>query len=315
MKKVFCIDGGAGRVIAAIPALLKFNKLNPTINFNVVVYGLDFLYWGIPELQTKTYGSEFKDLFKHVFLDADEVNFPEPYLLPDYYKQKTSLTKAFDKLINNTNDHSDLVYTTLKTTRIEKEWVKKEYQRVKEFLKKEKTIIIQPFGSEAKPNILGTMDGKQISKEVSDNDSRSMSTDMYLKLVKKLSTDFNLIFFGPLSLKLVDDNYAVFYDVDLRHWSALIEQCDYFVGIDSVGQHMARAHNKPGTVIFGSTYPVNTSYPDYFQIIENKNIKQYSPIRLSRFDTQMANIYNDKAIDFTDEEIEEIYQKIIREIK
>jgi hypothetical protein len=29
MKQIIYIDGGAGRVIAAIPALLKYHKLNP----------------------------------------------------------------------------------------------------------------------------------------------------------------------------------------------------------------------------------------------------------------------------------------------
>ena len=36
---VFHIDGGAGRVIAAIPALLKFHKNNPNDDFKVLVGG------------------------------------------------------------------------------------------------------------------------------------------------------------------------------------------------------------------------------------------------------------------------------------
>ena len=39
MNKVFWIDGGAGRVIAAIPALLKYGRLNPNDNWSVTYLG------------------------------------------------------------------------------------------------------------------------------------------------------------------------------------------------------------------------------------------------------------------------------------
>ena len=41
MNKVFWIDGGAGRVIAAIPALIKYSRLNPNKDWVVLVAGFD----------------------------------------------------------------------------------------------------------------------------------------------------------------------------------------------------------------------------------------------------------------------------------
>jgi ADP-heptose:LPS heptosyltransferase len=98
-------------------------------------------------------------------------------------------------------------------------------------------------------------------------------------------------------------------------WASLIEYCDYFVGVDSVGQHMARACGKPGTVIFGSTFPINTSYPDWFQIIEKEGEKKYSPIRITGLDSVLADRYNDRMMDFDETEITEMYNKIVADIE
>ena len=110
------------------------------------------------------------------------------------------------------------------------------------------------------------------------------------------------------------DTYGSNYTCDLRQWASLVENSDYFVGVDSVGQHMARAVGTPGTVIFGSTFPINTSYPDYFQIIEKPGVKKYSPIRLTGLDSTLSNRINDKLMDFEEKEINEIFKKICDDI-
>ena len=79
---------------------------------------------------------------------------------------------------------------------------------------------------------------------------------------------------------------------------------------------MARAFDIPGTVILGSTYAENISYPDYFQIIENENVaKTYSPIRACGFDSHLADRLNDRLMDFSDEQISKIYTQITKHIK
>ena len=108
MKKVFWIDGGAGRAVAAIPALIKYARLHPNEDWAVLVAGWDFLYWGIPELQDRAYGIDTKGLFDNVVKNADQIVSPEPYRVPDYFNQKISLVEAFDREINGVTDHSDL---------------------------------------------------------------------------------------------------------------------------------------------------------------------------------------------------------------
>ena len=63
-----------------------------------------------------------------------------------------------------------------------------------------------------------------------------------------------------------DEN--MYIDSPLRTWSAVIEAADYFVGVDSVGQHIARIFDKPGSVILGSTFAENITYSEHFNIVE-----------------------------------------------
>ena len=304
MKTVFMIDGGAGRALAAIPALLKYNKSNP--NFQIIVHGWDNLFWGIPELHDKVFNPDQKGAFDQFFMDADKVLSPEPYRVPGYYKQEKSLAEAFDYLINETDDHSDLSLPVIKTNKNEELQAANFIRETKQQQQKQKTIVIQPFGrSMEKPQ----------EKVILDQSSRSINPDTYLKLVKKLSAKYNLILFAEKNFWIEEDTYTMKPEADLRMWSAFIDASDYFIGCDSVGQHMARALNKPGTVIIGSTFPINTSYPNYFNIIEKDVPKIYSPIRISGLESHLADRINESTVEFTDQEITDIYASIVKDIE
>jgi len=304
MKTVFMIDGGAGRAIAAIPAFIKYNKTNS--DFRILVSGWDTLYWGIPELQDKVFNPDQKGAFEQFLLDADRVISPEPYRVPGYFKQEKSLAEAFDYLINETDDHSDLGVPILKTNRNEELQAANFIQQVKQQQQKQKTVVIQPFGrSMEKPN----------ENALLDQSSRSINPDTYLKLVKKLSTKYNLVLFAEKNFWMEQDTYTMKPEADLRMWSAFIDAADYFIGCDSVGQHMARALNKPGTVVLGSTFAINTTYPNYFNIIERDTPKVYSPIRISGLEGHLADRMNESTVEFTDEEINKMYESIVKDIE
>lgn len=305
MKKVFWIDGGAGRAIAAIPALKKYARLNSNEDWAIIVAGWDFLYWGIPELQDKTYSLDTKGLFENVVKNADQVITPEPYRNPAYFKQEISLVQAFDREINNTKDHSDLDAPELVFNTAETLVAKNTIEDLKGVQKKQKTIMFQPFGRGAKVDRHG----------VYDDESRSLNSKDYLYLIKKLSSRYNTIFFGEPEFQLKNDTFAQKYTCDLRQWGALIRECDYFIGVDSVGQHMARSVGTPGTVIFGSTFPINTSYPDYFQVIEKPGVKKYSPIRIAGLDTMLANRLNENSMSFTQKELDDMFTQIVNDIE
>jgi hypothetical protein len=79
---------------------------------------------------------------------------------------------------------------------------------------------------------------------------------------------------------------------------------------------MARAFNKPGTVFVGSTFPINVSYPSWFNIYERPGIeKKYSPIRISGLDSHLADRYNDKCMDLSNQDIDELFLSIVKDIE
>jgi len=305
MKKIFFIDGGAGRVIASIPALLKYNRLNPNTDWAILVGVWDFLLWGIPELQDKTYNLDTKGVFDNIVKNADQFISPEPYRNPAYYRQEISLAQGFDREINNTTDHSDLAMPVLVFSKQEILVAKSTISDLKTAQKKQKTVVFQPFGR-----------GSKVDKGlIFDEESRSLSPADYLYLVKKLSDRYNMIFFGEPEFQMKEDVYAAKYTCDLKQWGAVIAEADYFIGCDSVGQHIAASVGTPGTVIFGSTFPINTSYPDYFQIIDNSKYKKYSPIRIAGLDVQLANRINEQSISFTTKELDDMFNAIITDIE
>ena len=298
------IDGGAGRAVAAIPALIKYAKKND--DFAVLVHGWDTLFWGIPELQDKVFNPEQKGIFDQVVLGVEEIISPEPYRVPGYFKQEKSLAEAFDYLINNTDDHSDLGLPVLKTAKMEEVNAAGMILDVKNQQKKQTTIVIQPFGRSAQKHPTGA---------IVDESSRSLDPQSYLKLVKKLATKYNLILMAEQNFHMPEDTYTMKPNADLRMWIPFIDAADYFVGVDSVGQHMAMAMGKPGTVIVGSTFAVNTTYPNHFNIIEKKGIKKYSPIRISALEGHLADRLNDTLMDFNDDEVNTIYTSIVKDIE
>jgi hypothetical protein len=305
MCKIFYIDGGAGRAICAIPALEKYVKNCPDEDIKILIAGWDNLLWGNKLLQDITFNPDTKGIFDLFIKDADVFVSPEPYRVPDYYNQKISLVEAFDREINQTKDHSDLGKINLCLSKAEEKNAANLIADIKAQQKKNKTIVIQPFGRSAR------MD----RGDVIDDSSRGLDSSSYLKLVKKLSTKYNLFLFAEKDFHLSEDIYTFKPEMDLRMWMALIEACDYFIGCDSVGQHFARAFDKPGTVFIGSTFPINVSYPDWFQILEKEEIKKYSPIRICGLDSHLADRYNDKLMDFTDQEIDQMFIAIVKDIE
>jgi hypothetical protein len=307
MNKTFIINGGAGRVITAIPALEKYHRLNPDDDFRVIVHGWESLYWSHPILQQRTIGVHQKDIFEQ-YIKPRQVICPEPYYQYDYYNQKISLTEAFDREINNTEDHKDLTKPNLYLSSYERNSVKRIISEFKEQKNKSKLVVFQPYGS-----AMQIINGRPF-----DSTHRSIDSDDYLYMIENLSQDCLIIFFGPDDLRHPGDTITPnlkMFNPDLRMFMALISECDYFIGCDSVGQHMARAFNKPGTIFMGSTFEKNVTYPKHFKIIRNKNRKPvYSPIRFGGVDSEFTDRLNDGIMNYSKDDLKHFCNIINRDI-
>lgn len=307
MNKTFIINGGAGRVITAIPALEKYHRLNPDKEFNVIVHGWEGLYWSHPLLQPRTIGVHQKNLFEDYVKDR-EIVCPEPYYQNDYYNQRISLAEAFDREINDTTDHRDLKSPSLYLSTYEKNSVKRIIDEYKQQHNKSKLIVFQPYGS-----------SMQITNNRPyDSSHRSIDCDDYLYMIERLSKDALIVFFGQQELRHPGDTITPdlkIFNPDLRMYMALISECDYFIGCDSVGQHMARAFNRPGAVFMGSTFEKNVSYPEHFRIIRNKSRKPiYNPIRIGGVDGDFVDRLNDGIMTFTKDQLDHFCNIINRDI-
>lgn len=304
MNTTFIINGGAGRVIAAIPALEKFHRLNPNDDFKVFVYGWESLYWSHPILQKRTFSIGQKGVFDTYIRDSNLI-VPEPYDRRSYYTQQKSLAEVFDEEINKTDDHSDLTKPNLYLQKVEILAVQAHLQKQKEEKRKDKIIVFQPYGSG-----IGMNNGRPF-----DGSIRSLDVDDYLHVARKLSEHALVVFFGPKEYIHPADDFTFQpskeLNPDLRFWMSCIAQCDYFVGCDSVGQHMARAFDKRGTVIMGSTFEKNVSYPKYFDFVRNGVEPTYSPIRIGGIDCEFADRANDQCMTFNQNQLDQIVNNVL----
>jgi ADP-heptose:LPS heptosyltransferase len=127
-----------------------------------------------------------------------------------------------------------------------------------------------------------------------------------IKLIQELSKHAVVLNASHPTHRSRQDTYSINFDDPhvnyFRRLMALIYHCDYFVGVCSVGQHIAYALEKDITVVTGSTDPVNISYPN----AENVNImdmgeydREYSPIRITGDDR--INRKNENLMSMTQE--------------
>jgi ADP-heptose:LPS heptosyltransferase len=275
-NKAFFINGGAGRVLCSIPALEKFQEENPDNNFIIVCEGSTEFYKGHPTLHARAYDHWHKNLFEDKLKDMDLIS-PEPYRVWEYYNQHASLAQAYDIAINNKGIR-ELPTPTIKLSKQELITGQTVITDVKEKTKKDKVIVFQPFGR-------GVIEDKGI---ITDFGGRSFEPDNVVSIIKKLSKDYAIIFMGEISIDFskhgVTETVAIPQGIDLRAWSGIIAKADHFLGCDSVGQHIAYAFDKTATVVVGSTFKENVSYPDCpnFTVLDmGEGARVYSPIRIT----------------------------------
>ena len=303
MKKVIFVNGGAGRVISSLPALEELNSRGELAA--VICEGGMEVFMGHPTLQDKAFDVNQKGIFEDVIKDNICIS-PEPYRDYEYYNQRSSLQQSFwYEIVGERIDKN--VRPNIILSKNEEMAALNIITQVKQQHQKEKTIVIQPFGRSSQMG----------AGVVYDGSSRSLEQSAFIEIVGELSKEYNMIYMGEHKLNVV--NLPLFQPPDqvpFRVWAAIIEEADYFIGCDSVGQHIAYAFDKPGTVVLGSTFAVNVSFPDHFNIIEKKNaVKRYSPIRIAGFASEEADRLNDTLMDFSKEELKAMIENIKKHIE
>jgi len=295
--KAFFINGGAGRVLCSIPAFEKYFE-EVTEDFIIVCEGGMEFFKGHFQLHERAYDAWHKDLFENKIKKMDCVSL-EPYRMWEYYNQQCNLSQAFDIEVNNKGIR-ELNRPTIRLTREELISGTNVIKEVKTATKKDHVIVIQPFGRGAQP----------MGNFINDSSGRSIEFKNLVQFVKALQKDFAVILMSEYQLDFEKEGcsqpVAQPQNIDLRHWAGIIKAADYFLGCDSVGQHIAYSFDKPATVIVGSTFSENTSYPECtkFDIQDmGEGLRKYDPIRI--VPDELVNKNND-GIMIMNEEIEKV---------
>jgi ADP-heptose:LPS heptosyltransferase len=304
-SKAFFINGGAGRVICSIPAFEKYVEESGDDDFIIVCEGGTELYKGHPDLDKRTFDIWHKHLFQEQIKTRDIVTL-EPYRIWEYYNQKCNLSQAFDIEMNQKGLRNDLPKPSLYLSKDELLAGRKIISEVKEKLKKEKTLVFQPFGRGI----------DYIDQTLIDRSGRSFELSDVKKIIKKLQElGYAIIIMSEFKIDFSDaklkDEVAMPEGLNLRQWAAAVKYTDYFLGCDSVGQHLSYAMEIPSTVVTGSTYPINISYPDckYFDVMDMGELhREYSPIRIT-VDERVDRI-NENLMAMSDEIIDLVVKRI-----
>ncbi|SVA40413.1 uncharacterized protein METZ01_LOCUS93267, partial [marine metagenome] len=202
----------------------------------------------------------------------------EPYRVWEYYNQKCNIIQAFDILINNKGVR-ELPKPKINLSKEELMAGEKAINDIKKQIKKDKVIIIQPFGRAI----------QQIDSSFVDKSNRSMEFKNLKNLIRKFQEkDYAVAIMAEFGIEFKDEKYkdevAMPEKIDLRQWTAIIKYADQFLGCDSVGQHLSYIVDTPCTVVIGQTYPINTSYPKTknISIIDMGQLeREYDPIRIT----------------------------------
>jgi len=275
-SKAFFVNGGAGRMITSVPAFEKYEEESGDRDFIIVCEGGTDVFKGHPTLDSRTYDVWHKGLFKDYLRDRDIVT-TEPYRIWEYYNQQCSIAQAFDIQINDKGIR-ELPKPTFRLSKDELLNGRQVVSQVKQKLKKDKLVVLQPFGRGI----------EYIDETLVDRTARSFELKDVKQIIKKLQEkDFAVILMSEFKIDLSDaklkDEVAMPENVNFRIWAAIIKYAQHFLGCDSLGQHLAYIMETPSTVITGSTYPINVSYPDcdYFDILDMGEVsREYSPIRI-----------------------------------
>jgi hypothetical protein len=275
-SKAFFINGGAGRMISSLPALENYQEESGDEDFIIVCEGGTDVFKGHPKLDDRAYDIWHKGLFKD-YLKNREIVSTEPYRVWEYYNQKCSIAQAFDIEINNKGIR-DLPKSRIYLSKDELLMGRQVVSEVKKKLNKEKVVVFQPFGRGI----------EYIDETLVDRTARSFELKDVKTIIKRLqNNDYAVILMSEFKLDLTDaklkDEVGAPENVPWRIWAAIIKYADRFLGCDSLGQHLAYHVEKESTVVLGSTFPINVSYPEceYFDILDMGEVNRiYSPIRI-----------------------------------
>ena len=226
MKKAIYVNGGLGRITAALPALKASNSL-------IITSG-----WGELFTLTDLYCIESESAMMHSMLDGLDIITPEPYHQAGYRSGKYNMVKAFHKDLGTKGEDYGLT-PDVKTSAV-------MYDKlVSSGAADKKIITIQVRASGDLHNVRNM--GKQSVINAVD---AARELGHFPVIIGDENIGFEL-------------DCSIVRSTTLTEFVSLIGLSDMFVGGDSSGMHIAKALNIPGIIYLTSTAG-HKYYPEHF---------------------------------------------------
>ncbi|WEV89351.1 hypothetical protein H10PHJ05_50 [Aeromonas phage HJ05] len=241
MKKAIIINGGLGRVLAALPAVLRAAREEE--DTLVIVEGWSEAYRGQPINAIEGGSIMLRHMIDGV---TGDILCPEPYHLAAVRNGEMNLVEAFDLLINGDVKHHTPVRVTPQSFAA-------LYVQSLGVPMDRPIAVIQPVGS-----------GGVV-------DSRSMTVTQIQDTVNLLNeSGFSVVVLGDVPvLDWAGIREFAVQPGNLHYMDALrlVAGCQLFVGCDSMGIHAAVAHGVPAIAVLGGTAG-SKLYPDHPDVLE-----------------------------------------------
>ena len=273
-SSIFYFDGGSGRILCAIPALEYYALTH--YDFSIITHLKEEFFKENPILYKYVHSIDEPGLFDDIIKDGEIVKI-EPYFRYEYYNQECSLIQAFDLEINGDYCIGNKTPRIYFSRTEDGDAIRNIDNIKKDYKSKEKPVLVfQPFGASA----------SLFDDGIFDFTNRSFVMENIVDIIQLLRKDYLILWMGNLRLNISNHENPIVYvnDMGLREWASYIKHADHFLGCDSVGQHIAKAVGQKSTVVIGSTYPINISYPNddmvtIFDVGESRRV--YEPIRIT----------------------------------
>lgn len=295
MKKTLIIDGGLGRNITSIPSLEKYVEKNP--DTTIITNYWTSIFWGNPILTDRVFDINTKGVFERI--KDTKIIKPEPYYNTNFISEKISMMQAFNEDLNGSDCIIDRpkLYPTKAELNNATTWIQTN----------RKNIVFQPFGSTA----------KLLNDDVIDDSCRSMPKEMVVKILHVLKRNgYRVMIFNTMDAPFINtEDFPSLNHLNYRDIVAIISLSDYFIGCDSAGQHMAYALGKKGFTWWGGSSLINFGYPNWFKIHEKAEHRKYMPFRISEFDYWLAGVQNERTLEYTNDELNDMCEILIEDIK
>jgi len=281
------VDGGIGRCIASIGAVLEFAKNHQCSVVSSHPYVFDNIGLKVYPLDTP-YLYEDK-ISKGIYLE------PEPYNDFAYYNEKKHLAQVFNKLLNGKDEmvKPKVVLTTneLNEAKVYVEDLRKKTNK--------KFILLQPYASSG---------GKSVDNNpVEDETFRSLKPEFCDKLIQALKDEY--VIFQIRDNTQYSNKDTITFNVDTRRYMSLIPFVDAVICVDSFLQHAVSALGNPvKTIVFwGGTKESNVGYPEHLAV----RIKEVEdePNRLPH-NHQYYTTKNRGSNDFSDAEVKKVLEML-----